>query len=91
MRKPLAITALIVFGITAGVWAYALTQHRFLMKEFWIYVGIFLVPGLAILISLWLLLLKKWWWKLTGLVLLVASLGVWSLSLLLVSVGFKIH
>ncbi|MDX1556540.1 MAG: hypothetical protein R3212_10980 [Xanthomonadales bacterium] len=91
MPRALKYTALIVFGITAVVWAYALTQHRFLMREFWLYVGIFMIPGLAICFSLWLLMLKKWWWKLIGFVLLIGSVGVWVLSLLLVWVGFKIH
>lgn len=91
MRKVLRFTALAVFAVTTVVWAYALTQHRFLMREFWLYVGIFMIPGLAICFSVWLLMLKKWWWKLSGAILLIGSLGVWVLSLLLVWVGFKIH
>lgn len=91
MPKAVRITAIIVFAITAVVWAYALTQHTFLMREFWIYVGIFAVPGLAVCISLWLTLLKHWSWKLIGTICLLLSLATWVLALLLVWVGFKIH
>jgi hypothetical protein len=91
VAKALKRTALIVFSITAVVWAYSLTQHTFLKREFWLYAGLFLIPGLAICISLWLMLLKRWWWKLIGTLLMIASLFIWGAALLFVFVGFKIH
>ena len=91
MTKAIKRTALVVFTISTGVWVYALTQHTFLMREVWLYVGIFLVPGLAICLSLWLMKLKGWGWKLIGTIFMIASLFVWGASLLLVSGGFKIH
>ena len=91
MPKPVLISAGIVFAITAAIWAYALTRHTFLMREFWLYVGIFTVPGGAVFISLWLMLLRHWAWKLIGTLAMIASLIVWGFTLLLVHVGFKIH
>jgi len=73
MYKLIRATAIVVFSVTTAVWVYALTQHTFLLKEFWIYVGIFLVPGIAVCLSLWLMRLRKWWWKLIGTIFMIAT------------------
>lgn len=91
MSGPVWITATIVFAVTAAVWAYALTQHTFLMREFWLYAAIFLAPGLAVCFSLWVILRRHPALKVLGGLSMVASLFVWGVALLLVFVGFKIH
>lgn len=91
MPRSIALSALPVFAITSAVWIYGVTHHRFLANEIGIYVGIFLIPGAAICTSIWLLFRKQLWSRITGAILLLPSLSVWVLSLMLVSVGFKIH
>ena len=89
--RSLVYTVVTVFSITSAVWIYGVTHHRFLASEIGIYIGIFLIPGAAVCTSIWLLLRKRPWNRIAGAILLIPGLGIWVLSLMLVSVGFRIH
>jgi hypothetical protein len=89
--KGLKYSSITVFLITSVVWIIGVTHHTFLAQEFWLYVGIFTIPAALVCGSFWLMFDGPTWRRIFGLIILVPSLGVWGLSLLLVSVGFKIH
>ena len=93
MRVPKSVTysAIPVFLITSVVWIIGVSNHTFLMREFWLYVGIFTIPAAFVVGSFWLISDDPPWRRILGLILLIPSLGVWGLSLLLVYIGFKIH
>ena len=91
MSKPLKYSAVLILVITSAVWIYGLTNHRFLLNEFWLYVLIFSVPAGLMCFSLWVLLHHAIWRVVLGIVILIPSLGLWIISLLLVSIGFRIH
>jgi len=89
--KSLIYSAIPIFLTTAIVWAIGVSSHTFLAREFWLYVGIFLVPALLVCGCLWLIFHGQLWRRVTGLILVFPCLGIWVLSLLLVYSGFKIH
>jgi len=89
--KSLVFSALPVFIITSIAWIYGVSRHTFLVREIPQYIGIFLVPGATVCVCSWLLFQKRTWGRVLGGLLLIPSLGLWFLSLLLVSIGFKIH
>jgi len=93
MRVPrsLSYSAIPVFLITGVVWGIAVSKHTFYAREFWLYVGIFTIPAAFVCGSCWMIFSRQIWRRIVGLVLVIPSLAVWLLSLLLVSVGFKIH
>lgn len=91
MPKSLVYTAIPVFLITTVAWTIGVLNHRFLASEFWLYVGIFLLPALAVCACSWLIFQNIIWRKAIGAILLLPCLAVWLLSLLLVANGFKIH
>jgi len=91
MPKSIPYTAIPVFLVTSFVWAVAVSRHTFLAREFWLYVGMFLLPALLVCVSSWLVFQKTLWLRIVGGILALPSLGVWGLSLLLVWIGFKIH
>lgn len=92
-RSPrgLIFFASFVFLTTTLVWIYGVSNHRFLMSEFWLYVGIYLIPALLVCGCVWLIFRKQTWQRATGVVLLLPALGIWVISLVLVFAGFKIH
>ncbi|GEM_PF-2945225 len=81
----------LVYAATALTWIYGITHHRFLMREFWLYAGIFFIPGALVCLSTWLTLQKAWWKRVTGALTLLPGMAIWLISLLLVTAGFKIH
>ena len=91
LPRSLLYSALPVFVLTSIVWIYGVSRHTFLASEIGIYVGIFLVPGAAVCTSIWLVFQERTWLRVTGALLVVPSLALWALSLLLVSIGFRIH
>ena len=91
MSKSLKYSAAPVFVITSVVWIMGVSNHRFLASEFWIYVGMFLIPATAVCGCIWLISHGPVWRRILGSVLLVPSMGTWVLSLLLVFHGFRIH
>ena len=91
MPKSLLYSAVPVFLLTGAVWVYGVSRHTFLASEIGLYVGIFLIPGAAVCTSIWLIFQKRTWVRVTGALLVVPSLALWALSLLLVSIGFRIH
>ena len=84
-------SALFMLLVTTAIWVFALFQHTFIFNEIWLYLAMFLGPVLLILFSEWLVLQKSSWLKFFGVILLIAGVIVWLLSLMLVVVGFKIH
>jgi hypothetical protein len=80
-----------VFMITATVWAIGISRHRFLPSEFWLYLAIFLVPAALVCGSVWLILIRRTWVRVLGVVLALPSLAMWAVSLMLVCGGFRIH
>ena len=91
MPRSLIYSALPVLLLTSIAWIIGVSRHTFLASEFWIYVGIFLIPGAAVCTCCWLIFQKRAWGRILGLLLVLPSLGLWGLSMLLVSIGFKIH
>ncbi len=91
MPKSLTYTAMPVFLVTSAAWVIGLSTQRLLMSEVWLYVGIFLLPALAVCACSWLIFQNIIWRKAIGAILLLPCLAVWLLSLLLVANGFKIH
>jgi hypothetical protein len=91
MPKSLIYSAVPVFLATTIAWIIGVSNHTFLAKEFWLYVGIFLIPGLLVCGCSWLIFHSQLWRRILGLIILVPCLAIWVLSLLLVSNGFKIH
>ena len=91
MPKSLSYTAIPIFGITTVVWVIGVSNHTFLASEFWIYVGMFLVPAGAICASAWLIFRDSLWQQALGVLALLPCLGVWFVSLVLVYNGFRIH
>ena len=91
LPKSLIISAVPVFLITSAAWIYGVSRHTFLAQELGIYIGIFIVPGAAVCASIWLILQRRTWGRVAGLLLIVPSLAVWTVSLLLVANGFRIH
>jgi hypothetical protein len=87
----LLYSAIPVLVITSIVWIIGVSNHRFLWREFWLYVGIFTIPAAFVIGSFWLVAGEPTWRRIVGVLLLIPSLGVWGLSLLLVYAGFKIH
>lgn len=80
-----------IFAITSVVWIAGVSNHIFLLREFWIYVGIFLVPAASVCACIWLISRDPTWRRVLGFIVLIPSTGIWLLSLLLVYHGFKIH
>ncbi len=91
MPKSLIYTAIPVFLVTGIVWYIGVSNHTFLASEFWLYVGLFLVPASAVCGCAWLVSQPFLWRKAIGLVLILPCLGIWALSLLLVFNGFRVH
>ena len=91
MPKSFIYPAIPVFILTSMAWAIGASTQHLLASEFWLYVGIFLLPALAVCTCSWLVFQKVLWEKVVGGILLLPSLAVWLLSLLLVANGFKIH
>lgn len=91
LPRSLLYAAPPVFIVTGIVWIYGVSRHTFLASEIGLYVGIFLIPGAAVCTSIWLIFQKRTWLRVTGALLVVPSLALWALSLLLVSIGFRIH
>lgn len=91
MSPTIKYSAVIIFAINTGVWIYGLSKHRFLFNEIWLYLAIFLVPGLVILGSMWLMGKPPTWRRVLGFLIFLAGMVVWLVSLLLVYGGFKIH
>ena len=91
LPKSLVFSVPAVFLVTGIVWIYGVSRHTFLASEIGIYVGMFLIPGAAVCTSFWLIFQKRTWLRVTGALLIVPCLALWALSLLLVSIGFRIH
>ncbi len=93
MHIPKSITyaAIPVLLITSVAWIIGVSSHTFLAQEFPQYVGIFTIPAAFVCGSFWLIFYGSMWRGIIGLLLLIPSLGVWSLSLILVMNGFRIH
>lgn len=89
--KKAGYVAAVVYLVTAVVWTIGVTNHRFLWSEFWIYVGIFLLPGGLVCLSAWLIFMERLWARFVGIVLVLPALALWVVSLLLVYAGFRIH
>lgn len=91
LPRSLVYSAPPVFLLTSIAWILGLSRHTFLASEIGIYIGIFLIPGAAVCTCFWLIFQRRFWGRILGFLLIVPSLGVWALSMLLVSIGFKIH
>lgn len=91
-RYPLFAT-LVIFGITATVWmhAFATKTIRLRSEEIAILGLLFVVPAGLVSAAIWIMLDRRWWRILLGIVLLVPALGIWVLSLMLANAGFRIH
>ena len=89
--KGLTYTAILVFLATAVVWTISVSNHTFLAREFWLYVGIFLIPAMLVCGCSWLIFHGQRWRRAIGMIMLVPCLGIWVLSLMLVYSGFNIH
>jgi len=89
--KSLIYSSILVFALTGIAWVSGVSNHTFLASEFWLYVGIFLVPASAVCACTWLVFRAVLWQRILGLVLLLPALAIWAISLLLVLNGFKIH
>ena len=90
MPKSLIYSAIPVFLTTSIVWVIGVSNHTFIANEIWLYVGI-LIPATSVYGCSCLVFREPLWRQAIGLVLLIPCVGVWVLSLLLVSNGFKIH
>jgi len=91
LPKGFMYTAIPVFLTTTIVWIIGVSNHTFLAREFWLYVGIFLVPAMLVCGCSWLVFHGQRWRRAIGMIMLVPCLGIWVLSLMLVYSGFKIH
>lgn len=91
MPKSFIYPAIPVFLATTIVWIIGVSNHVFLASEFWLYVGIFLIPAMSVCGCSWLIFQDQLWRRVTGLVIILPCFGIWALSLLLVYHGFRIH
>lgn len=91
MPKSLIYSAVPVFLTTTIVWIFGVSNHTFLANEFWLYVGIYLIPAVLVCVCSWLIFNRKPWYRLIGLIAIIPCAGIWVISLLLVYSGFKIH
>ena len=91
MPKGPIYTAILVFLTTAVVWIVGVSSHTFLVREFWLYAGFFLIPATLVCGCSWLIFHGQRWRRAIGMIMLVPCLGIWILSLMLVYSGFKIH
>lgn len=87
------IASLAIFGITLIVWV-----HSFVTLNIPIHTNevallglIFVVPAAWVSAAIWVMLDARLWRQLLGVLLLLPGVAIWVLSLMLVSVGFKIH
>ena len=87
------IASLVIFGITLIVWVYSFITLNIPIhtNEIALLGLIFVVPAAWVSGSIWVMLDARLWRQLSGVVLLLPGTAVWVLSLMLVSVGFKIH
>ena len=89
--RSVTITAIVVFIVTSVAWVVGVSNHMFLANEFWLYVGIFLLPALLVVGSSWMIFQERMWLRVVGVVAALPSVAIWGISLLLVWAGFKIH
>ena len=91
LPKSAIYTAIPVYLTTTVVWIIGVSNHTFLASEFWLYVGIFLVPASLVCVSSWLIFHRNIWCRVAGLIMVLPAAALWVISLLLVYGGFKIH
>lgn len=89
--RSVLITAIVVLLVTSIAWIVGVSSHRFLWREFWLYVGIFLLPALMVIGSAWMIVQERLWLRVLGFIGALPSIAIWGISLLLVWAGFKIH
>ena len=87
------IASLVIFGITLIVWVYSFITVNIPIhtNEIALLGLIFVVPAAWVSGAIWVMLDARLWRQLLGVLLLLPGIAAWVISLMLVSVGFKIH
>lgn len=87
------IASLAIFGITLIIWIHSFVTLNIPIhtNEIALLGLIFVVPAAWVSAAIWVMLDARLWRQLSGVVLLLPGIAIWALSLMLVSVGFKIH
>ena len=74
--KSVLIAAVPVFAVTSVVWIIGVTNHTFLAREIWLYIGIFLLPALLVCGCVWMIFQERVWLRVVGVILALPGLGI---------------